>query len=211
MIIKNYFKCAGICFLLIFIFLSIIINYKITNQFDLIATNVIQNSIPINSDSWLSIFSLLGSFEIITLILIIILYLRKQIFGIIVLGYYILGLILEMIGKNIIKHPGPPVDLFRYNLGFIFPSSGYQTGNSFPSGHSLRIGFICVILCYILFKAQKINNIYKVSLFLLIIIFATIMLITRISLGEHWTSDVLAGFSLGVGLGLLSTHVYTNK
>jgi len=141
--------------------------------------------VPKSLDTILSFFSLSGSFEISTLILVIILFLYERNKIITTTLFYLFGLGIEVIAKNLIEHPGPPAQFYRYSLGFLFPTSLYQTSFSYPSGHSFRVSFIFIIIGYIVIKSLNLNKLTKLSIFILITFYLIIMLISRISLGEH--------------------------
>jgi len=194
----------GLLFLLVFIALSIGIHLKMLVSFDRQSMEFIQQYMPSSLDTSLSFFSLLGSFEVTTLILCVVLYLHKKIEGFNICILYGVGLVIELIGKNVLIHPGPPKQFFRYELDFLFPTSMYQTGNSFPSGHALRAAFLITI--FFVFTLQSTNRTYKQKIFIALLLFGIlgIMLVSRVSLGEHWSSDVLAGATLGAGTALAS-------
>lgn len=73
------------------------------------------------------------------------------------------------------------------------------TGYSFPSGHSANIAFICLLFYSLL--PDNLQQDFRVRFVL-----ATLILlvgISRMVLEVHWMSDVLAGWSFGLFLGLL--------
>lgn len=201
---NNHILFAGIVFLIVFIALSIAIQGGLFQGLDLQSMIGIQKYIPRLADTPLSFFSLLGSFEITTIILCIVLFMRKRKTGIITLGFYGLGLIIELLGKNFIYHPGPPGEFSRYDLGFTFPTSLYQTGYSSPSGHAFRTAFLITIFITFILLSNKISQQKKYMITVLLLGIFCIMMISRVSLGEHWLSDVMAGSTLGTGLALLS-------
>lgn len=81
-----------------------------------------------------------------------------------------------------------------------------QVGYSFPSGHSMVsmafYGFL-IYLIYNNIKNKYIKWILICSLSILIILIG----ISRIYLGVHYTSDVLAGFLLSISYLVIYTRI----
>jgi undecaprenyl-diphosphatase len=70
-------------------------------------------------------------------------------------------------------------------------------GFSFPSGHATAIAIFSVLAIY--FFARKINNLILRETYIVSVILITVLVgVSRIYLGVHWLSDVVAGFSLGL-------------
>ncbi|TSC87712.1 MAG: hypothetical protein G01um101416_392 [Microgenomates group bacterium Gr01-1014_16] len=162
-------------------------------------TQAIQTVIPSSWDMALSVLSLVGSFEITTILVVGAGWLiRKNLKKLaIILVIYAGGMGIELAGKTFINHPGPPEVYHRYQLSFVFPSSGVQTGNSYPSGHSYRTVFLAV-LAWPLIKKKEWRAVVMAYVFL--------MLVSRVSLGEHWASDVVGGGLLGIILGRIASR-----
>ena len=76
-----------------------------------------------------------------------------------------------------------------------------ETGYSFPSGHSMASMVFYGFLIYLINKNVK-NKYVKFILTILLTLLIMLIGISRIYLGVHYTSDVLAGFLLGI------IHVY---
>ncbi len=197
----------SVIFFLLFVGFSYLVKKDLFNQFDFDLTVKIQNHLPRKVDPFFSSFSLLGSFELTTLILILLIIFQRKIIPFLTIFIFAGIHIIEIIFKAFLDHPGPPYMFFRYDFDFIFPSSYVKPGGSYPSGHMMRTAFLSTIFLFLVLRSKKSFWIkfFGVS-FIFIIDF--IMMISRISLGEHWTTDVIGGIVLGVSGGLLAIIFY---
>lgn len=191
-------------FLGVFLIFSLLVIIGVFTKTDQFITVTVQNYLAKTLDTPLSFLSLLGAFEVTTLFLAIVLFFLKLKRGLIVLLIFGLGMGIELLGKIFLYHPGPPKMFFRYNLDIIFPSAYVQTGHSFPSGHSFRTTFLALLISYLIFQSKRLSIKSKKILTTLCFIFLFLMLVSRVSLGEHWTTDVVGGLLLGLGLANLS-------
>ncbi len=201
---KSNFFSFGVFGFLLFVLFSLLVHFDFFSAIDFDTTVKLQDNISRFFDTPFSFLSLIGSFEIATLILLILLLIYKKLNYIYVLFYFGLFHLLEFFGKAFVTHPGPPFLFFRYDIGFNFPTSYIKPGSSYPSGHLGRTFFISVIFFFIVSKTNKLSKNQKYLIYFLLAIFDFLMFISRIYLGEHWLSDVIGGSLLGFSFGILS-------
>ena len=137
----------------------------------------------------------------VTIILFIILYTNnKKISSYIFLFSMTLGLLSVVFFKQIFTIARPIGDIV-------------VSGGSFPSGHATGAA---VFFMTILFSLEKKVKDETVHILLAVVAFGLTLLtgLSRLYLGVHWFSDVIAGFALGmfwVTLSFLVFHKYKSK
>lgn len=167
----------------------------------------LQDRIARRIDETFSYFSLLGSAEVtigFCLIMAFLAFLRRKWLAIIGWLMIVPASAAEVFGKLFVFHPGPPVLFHRSILPTTLPSFYVHTNYSYPSGHMTRT--ILIITIFLVMAAFSSRNIIpRMGVIAVLIVFAFLMGLTRVYLGEHWLSDVLGGGLLGLSVGLFAS------
>lgn len=174
--------------LLIFIIITIFMLLNKTNSFDSYVYSLISPYISYFLTKLAIIISFIGdTYGIITICLILLIIPKTRWY--IALPASITVAISALINftiKNIFCRPRP--NTLRLVV---------QTGYSFPSGHSMNnmALYTMIVLCLSL---NLKNKRLKYITFILLYLFVLSIGISRIYLGVHYASDVLAGFAIGI-------------
>jgi undecaprenyl-diphosphatase len=73
-------------------------------------------------------------------------------------------------------------------------------GFSFPSGHALNATLACGVFLLVLLPFVRERPGLRIALWTVAIVIPVLTGLSRIGLGVHWTSDVVAGWLLGVAV-----------
>jgi undecaprenyl-diphosphatase len=111
---------------------------------------------------------------------------RKKRLALFTCGCIATGLLLETSLKDVFHRPRPD----------IVPEATYARGASFPSGHAMMsaIVYLSLAASFARFHRRKAVRAYS----FILAAFLTILIgLTRVYLGVHWPTDVLAGWTVG--------------
>lgn len=100
------------------------------------------------------------------------------------------ALTITLVGKRLVGRPRPPIE------DAVPP---YETSGSFPSGHTLQAFVVAAMLAYLLIRHLWDHPRWqRVVIGVVGFAYASLMGFSRVFLGYHWLTDVLAAAALGL-------------
>lgn len=141
---------------------------------------------------------------LIVIAILLLLVIKNKKIGISICSNLVIVTGLNVLLKNILHRPRPT----EYRL---IDESGY----SFPSGHSMISMAFYGFIIYLIYKYVK-NKYLKWSLITILSTLIVVIGISRIYLGVHYTSDVLAGFFIAISylviyIGMVNKFVFERE
>ncbi|HBP43675.1 MAG TPA: hypothetical protein DD621_03245 [Clostridiales bacterium] len=115
--------------------------------------------------------------------------------------FYLTSVLFNNIIKLCVKRPRP------WQASQLVDNKLQASGYSFPSGHSQSISCISTFIVYDIYKDKNNNKSTKVISLVIAILLCLIVGYSRMYLGQHYLTDVLTGFTLGVGIMLLLKYI----
>lgn len=189
---------ALFCVIIFLDLLEDVLNNEIMN-FDSAVYNFI---ISFKSNSLTNIFKFItffgSSIPLISICIISLLFIKNKKIPMYISINLIVTAIFNFLLKNIIRRNRP--------VGYRLVE---ETGFSFPSGHSMASMAFYGLIIYLVFKYVK-NKYAKIALCTFLSILIVAIGISRIYLGVHYASDVLAGFMISLSYLTLFTHLIKN-
>ena len=193
---KTFYGLITIMSLFIILTISVYLNW--TNQIDSAVASFI---LGLRNDKLTHIMTLItnigGSYCLICISIISIIRTRKPSFTIII--NLVTVFLLSQLFK-LIFHRGRPNDIFLT----------YANGYSYPSGHTMVSTAYFLVLSYLI--CQKIKN-KTIKVFVNIISITLIILIgiSRLYLGVHYLSDIIAGYLLAALYLIIAFKIFKDK
>ncbi len=201
---KLVFLCIGIGLLALFYVFSRQVRLGFLKQADFNTTVRLQDKIPARLDQLMDDGAVLAD-GIVSSVLVLgvtawafFRWKKKGMWWgalVIPMGFFVLG-VLEIYGKNILPHPGPPFFMVK-NPTTIFPKFHVVQPYSYPSGHAGRITFLAVIAAAFVMERFAKHKEKKMLMLTAIVGYAVFVYVSRIYLGHHWLSDILGGILVG--------------
>lgn len=180
------FSIAAVC---VALFLFLMIRYSLKGNFNF-DYNLIDFSSRIRSNRLTEVFKILthfGSMITVAILAVIMAIVCKpvwvKIFSVVNVGFVA---VFCWVVKHIVQRPRPE------GIALI-----EETGYSFPSAHTMGSVVFYGFIIFLIWKYLK-NKPLKISFTVLLSIFAILIGYTRVYLGVHYASDVLAAILAGV-------------
>lgn len=200
---NKFFNIAGISFLILYVFIAVNVMTASgwVGVMDLYFIEAIQSKVTDSGASAVALLTDIGGTEgivILTILVTVVLFIKKM---------YVAGF---WFGMTVLISPGVLVHLMKRLIDRDRPEFlrlAAETSQSFPSGHSTAstvfFGLSGIILILLVLKLWKRIIIAVMTLTIILFVMAS-----RIYLGVHFPTDVLAGFSFGTSTVLLSISLY---
>ena len=198
---KKFNKIVMIVLFLIFCVMAVLFNYGLTGSFD---AAVYKFVIGFRSDSLTKVLLFITKFasvkEIVFLCAVSLIGLFWKYYkSLFLVLNVIVSTIFNVVLKNIMMVPRP--NILRL---------AEETGYSFPSGHSMAsVAFYGFIIYLIL--SSNMNKYLKIVFSSLLVILIIVIGFSRVYLGVHNASDVIAGYAISTGLLLADIMILKKK
>ena len=161
---------------------------------------ILQKNRTFGLDVFFGVFSYLASFIGFIFVFFIFLYINKN-YAMFFMFCYFFIMFVNSIIKQIIKRPRP-YEIDKQIINIIG-----EFGKSFPSGHIVSITIIITFLLYYICKNCK-NKPTKIFSSMSAIMFVIFVAISRLYLGQHYITDIIAGIVFALIFVFIITVVF---
>lgn len=158
-------------------------------------------------DMSFQILSKLGSVLGIAFLVVLLLFFNRKLCFWYLFSYGFAALFVKVL-KGLVKRVRP------YNISdSILALDGFSQDFSFPSGHATCATAIAIFLAYFLFKYFK-SKPARVGIVCVCIVYVALVCLSRMYLGKHYLTDVLAGVAISAvvcTVGILFMKFYEKQ
>lgn len=178
-------KTLLVIFTIIFISIVVLLVTNKIKSFDDFIYKIVSSTKCDFSTTFFKIITFFGGFHFILLFVLFMIFFCKihsRFFTINIVGNVLINQVL----KHIFLRPRPT------GINLII-----EDGYSFPSGHSMAAAAFYGFFIYLILNSKETKN-KKILFTTLLVLLILLIGISRIYLGVHYASDVLAGFSLSI-------------
>ena len=183
-------RLIGIEFgVVILAFLTALVNNGNIVMFDSFYDPIIMGLRSSGLNTFMEMFTYLGNWQTVTILCILLLAYEKtrKTYGIPITAIAIVSTVVNKIFKTIMQIPRPDASNMLIE----------QTGYSYPSGHVTTFVAVLFFLSYLFFKHKE-GDIKNLCYLLLFNLMTIVMAFSRVYLGVHHMSDVIAGWFVGL-------------
>ena len=200
LIIKNYKWIIFFAFFVIFLAIAEDVFEQEIFEFDSVVYNFLVDNRNNVLNNFFKIITQFGSalFLIIITILCVI-FIRDKKYKILIPANLITIVIINIVLKNFFLRPRPN------ELRLI-----EETGYSFPSGHAMASTAFYGLLIYIVHEKVE-NKILRNTICIMLGLLILLISISRIYVGVHYTSDVIAGTCFSIAYLILITRLIKSQ
>lgn len=200
LIIKNYKWIIFFLFFVIFLAIAEDVFEQEIFEFDSVVYNFLVNNRNEVLNNFFKIITQFGSAIVLIIITILcVIFIRDKKYKILVPANLVTIAIINIVLKNFFLRPRPN------ELRLI-----EETGYSFPSGHAMASTAFYGLLIYIVHEKVE-NKILRNTICIMLGLLILLISISRIYVGVHYTSDVIAGTCFSIAYLILITRLIKNQ
>ena len=200
LITKNYKWIIFFLFFVIFLAIAEDVFEQEIFEFDSVVYNFLVNNRNEALNNFFKIITQFGSALVLIIITILcVIFIRDKKYKILVPANLVTIAIINIVLKNFFLRPRPD------ELRLI-----EETGYSFPSGHAMASTAFYGLLIYIVHEKVE-NKILRNTICIMLGLLILLISISRIYVGVHYTSDVIAGTCFSIAYLILITRLIKSQ